>query len=62
MYFYHVLLFHGAIDQLPNFLEIWCDHKASGIMFQKDLLKDCLIPIFSSVVGTLIVQKIASPP
>jgi hypothetical protein len=50
----HVLLFHGAIDQLPNLLEIWHDHKGGGIMFQKDFFEDCLLPIFSTVVGTLI--------
>jgi hypothetical protein len=40
MYFYHVLLFHGAIDQLPNFQDIWHDLKADNIMLWKDLLKD----------------------
>ncbi len=40
MYFYHVLLFHGAIDQFPNLLEIQHDPTMDNIMFQKDLLKD----------------------
>jgi hypothetical protein len=44
MYFYHVLLFHGAIDQLSNFLNSWCDPKVDNIMFQRDLLKDWLAP------------------
>jgi hypothetical protein len=42
MYFYHVLLFHDAIDQLSNILDIWCDPKVDNIMFKKDLLKDWL--------------------
>jgi hypothetical protein len=46
MYFYHVLLFHGAIDQLPNLLDIWREPKVDSIMFQKDLLKDWLPPHF----------------
>ncbi len=39
-YFYHVLLFHGAIDKLPNLLDIWCDPKVDSTMLQKDMLKD----------------------
>jgi hypothetical protein len=33
MYFYHVLLFHGAIDQLPLFMDIWHDPEVDSIMF-----------------------------
>ncbi len=42
--FYHVLLFHHAIDQLRNLLDIWHDLKVDNTMFQKDLFKDWLVP------------------
>jgi hypothetical protein len=32
MYFYHIVLFHDAIDQLPSVLDIWCDPKANNIV------------------------------
>jgi hypothetical protein len=51
-----------AINLLPNFLNIWCDIDVDNIMFRKDLLKDWSAPIFSSVVGTSIIRKIAPQP
>jgi len=40
MFFYHVLLPEGAIDELPHMLWIWEDPKADNTMYCKDFLKD----------------------
>ncbi len=55
-YFYHVLLFHGAIDQPPNLVEIWHDPKVDYIMqIGRTYSRIGLLFIFFNVVGTLIV-------